>query len=51
MVSDEEIFQSYHDLFMQIRDVVIKHKKAAAFMGRHGSLSRLINKRTCHNAN
>lgn len=24
MVSDEEIFQSYHDLFMQIRDVVIK---------------------------
>lgn len=33
MVSDEEIFQSYHDLFMQIRDVVIKHKKAAGFHG------------------
>lgn len=50
MVSDEEIFQSYHDLFMQIRDVVIKHKKAAGFHG-SASLSRLINKRTCHNAN
>lgn len=55
MVSDEEIFQSYHDLFMQIRDVVIKHKKAAGFHGSarilESSLSRLISKRTCHNAN
>lgn len=34
MVSDEEIFQSYHELWLQIRDVVIQHKKAKGYYGR-----------------